>query len=169
MSSKILYSSLTILTVGFIVTVVALKEPEAPRPGVVQDDNGGGHVESKEYDGDEPPTSGDHANTVLWGVHKEEVADVNVLHNLEHGGIYISYRPDIPKEDIKQIEQLFSLPSSRTDFNPSKAVVAPRAANKANIVLSSWNRNQTFTSFNEEEMYDYYVRNLNKSPEPLGG
>lgn len=168
MNSKILYSGLAIIVVGIFATTIALKKPEPPRPGVAQTDYKGGHVTSKKYGGVEPPTSGDHATTVTWGVHTEEVADVNVLHNLEHGGIYISYRPDIPKEEIAKIEQLFSIPSSRETFNPAKAVVAPRKDNKDSIVLSSWNRRETFTSFNEASMYEYYLRNLNKSSEPLG-
>lgn len=167
MNSRLLYGALATATVGLLAIMIVLKEPEPNRPGVAQVDHKGGHVASKKYGGAEPPTSGSHASTVSWGIHDDEVADVNVLHNLEHGGIYVSYRPDISKEEIKKIEQLFSVPSSRKDFNPAKTVVAPRAQNKANIVLSSWNRSETFTSFNENAMYEYYVRNLNESPEPL--
>lgn len=167
MSSKLLYAGLAIIVVGVFATMIVLKKPEPPRPGTAQTDHKGGHVQSKKYGGSEPPTSGEHANTVTWGIHKEEVADVNVLHNLEHGGIYVSYRPDTPKEEIMEIEHLFSVPSSREGFSPAKAVVAPRKENEGNIVLSSWNRSETFTSFNEKAMYEYYVGNFNKSPEPL--
>lgn len=167
MNSRLLYGALGVVTVGLLGIMIVQKEPEPNRPGIAQTDHGGGHVASKKYGEAEPPTSGNHAGTVPWGIYTEEVADVNVLHNLEHGGIYVSYRPDISKEEIKKIEQLFSIPSSRKDFNPAKAVVAPRAQNKANIVLSSWNRSKAFSSFDENAMYEYYVRNFNKSPEPL--
>ena len=168
MSSKMLYGGLALLVISFFVVAIVFKSPEAPRPGVAHEDKGGGHVATKTYSGDEPPASGEHANTIRWGVYQEEVADVNVLHNLEHGGIYVSYRQDLPKEDIAKIEKLFSIPSSVDNFNPAKAVVAPRAANKENIVVSSWNRSETFQEFDEAAMYEYYVRNIGKSPEPLG-
>lgn len=167
MSSRLLYGTLTAISVGLLAIMFMLKAPEPPRPGIARADHKGGHVASKKYGGDEPPTSGDHASTVSWGIHDTEVADVNVLHNLEHGGVYISYRPDIPADEIKKIEHLFSVPSSKDKFDPAKSVVAPRAANKANIVVSSWNRSETFASFNKDIMYEYYIRNFNKSPEPL--
>jgi hypothetical protein len=167
MGTRLLYGGLAIIAVGFIATAIVLRRADPPRPGVSQVDHGGGHLTSKEYGGSAPPTSGKHANTTSWGIHNTEVADVNVLHNLEHGGIYISYRPDLPSDEIKKIDQLFSIPSSRSNFNPAKAVVAPRAADKANIIVSSWNRSETFTSFDENAMYTYYVANIGKSPEPF--
>lgn len=167
MKGKFLYLLLAVLSIGFFATAIVLKQPEPERPGTAQKDLKGNHVDKKEYGGDEPPTSGDHASPVAWGVYKKELADVNTLHNLEHGGIYVTYSPDIPEEDIQKLEKLFSTPSSRKEFNPAKAVVAPRGSNVDNIVLSSWNRSQTFTSYDEEKMYEYYVANFNKSPEPL--
>lgn len=168
MDRRFIYVGLLVLVVGFFVVVLVMKPAQSARPGTQQTDHGGGHSNTSTYGGDEPPTSGEHANTLAKGIYKEEIADVNVLHNLEHGGVYISYRPDISKEDIKKIEQLFSVPSSREKFNPAKAVVAPRSANKANIVISSWNRSETFTTFDEMALYEYYVLNFNKSPEPFG-
>lgn len=168
MSTKVVFIILTVVVVGFFAGAIVLKKSEAPRPGTAQDNLGGGHVASKQYGADQPPTSGDHSSTVPWGVNKEVVLDANVLHNLEHGGVYISYRPDLPKDQVAKIENLFSVPSSRDTFNPAKAVVAPRLENKAPIVISSWNRSKELTTFDESILYDYYVRNLNHSPEPLG-
>lgn len=167
MSSKLLYGGLATIVVGFLVAAIVFKAPAALLPGTARVDHGGGHGTSQKYGGDEPPTSGEHGNTIAWGIHTTPIADINVLHNLEHGGIYVSYRPDISKDDIAKIEKLFSVPSSKKEFNPAKAVVAPRAQNKANIILSSWSRSEAFTSFNESAMYDYYVKNFNHSPEPF--
>jgi hypothetical protein len=166
MSSKIFYGFLAALVIGFFAFTIANKEPEKPRPGVAHDDKGRTHVQSKEYGGDEPPTSGDHAEPLAWQVYDQEVPDANVIHNMEHGGVYISYRPDLPKDQVEKIKSLFSKPYSNPGFSPIKAVVAPRAKNKAPIVMSSWTRSETFNSFNEQAMIDYYLRNIGKSPEP---
>jgi hypothetical protein len=166
MNSKIFYGLLTVIVIGFLGFAVANKKPEPPRPGSEQADNGRTHVQSKEYGGEEPPTSGDHTEPLAWQVYKQEVPDANVIHNMEHGGVYISYSPDLPKEDIEKIDALFSRPFSNPKFTPSKAVVAPRSANKAPIVMSSWIRSQTFETFDEQAIMDYYLRNTGKSPEP---
>ena len=40
-----------------------------------------------------PPTSGDHyAQPADWGVYQNELPDEQLVHNLEHGGIWISYK-----------------------------------------------------------------------------
>ncbi len=168
MSIRIVYVSLAVIAVALFVVLAVNKPSEAPRPGVVQEDHGGEHVAAKDYSGDEPPTSGDHSNTLPWGVYEEEVSDVNMIHNLEHGGIFISYNESVSEAEIAKIVNLFSIPSSKKDFNPAKAVVAPRAANKAAITMSSWNRSEEFLVFDEAAMYEYYARNIGKSPEPFG-
>jgi hypothetical protein len=166
MNSKIFYGTLAVLAIGLLTFALISKEPEKPRPGLAHEDKGRTHVQSKEYGGDEPPTSGDHAEPLAWRVYDQEVPDANAIHNMEHGGVYISYRPDLPKEQIAKIESLFSAPYSNPNFKPIKAIVAPRAANKSAIVMSSWTRSQSFDSYNEQAMIDYYLNNIGKSPEP---
>ncbi len=144
-------------------------QPEVIRPGEEHEDNGVQHIspqDSPGYNGPEPPTSGDHAQPVDKGVYETELPDVNTIHNLEHGYIYVSYQPDLPQEDIDKLQQLFFSPFSNTEFSPSKVIMAPRAANESPIVLSSWLRSQLFETFDEQMMVDYYLQNVNKSPEP---
>lgn len=48
-----------------------------------------------------PPSGGDHDPCwAEWGVHTEEVRPENWLHNTEHGGIVLLYRPDAPQADV---------------------------------------------------------------------
>jgi hypothetical protein len=166
MNGKVFYAIIAAVIVGVLGLAVANKKPDAPRPGLEHADEGRTHVQTKEYGGEEPPTSGDHAEPLAWQVYKQVVPDVNVIHNMEHGGVYISYRPDLPKEDITKIEALFSRPFSNASFTPSKAIIAPRNDNKAPIVMSSWKRSQTFEVYDEQAMIDYYLKNIGKSPEP---
>lgn len=166
MSNKVFYGIL-LLIVGLGITVVAInREPETQRPGTEQANKGREHVESKEYGGEEPPTSGDHAQPVPWQVYKQEVPDDSTIHNMEHGGVYISYRPDLPADQVENIEKLFGEPFSREGFKPIKAVVAPRSANSSPIIMSSWDRNLKLENFDEQVMVDYYLNNIGKSPEP---
>ncbi len=166
MSNKLFYIVVVLLVVGVLGLGMAKKEPDTPRPGVEHADDGRTHVASKEYTGDEPPTSGEHAEPVAWGVYDQEIPEANAIHNLEHGGVYISYRSDLPKEEQDKIKALFSKPYANPEFTPSKALVAPRDENKSPIVMSSWRRSQTFERFDEAAMINYYKENVGKSPEP---
>src|SRR5690606_32196357 len=130
-------------------------------------DNGREHAAVTEYGGEEPPTSGAHANALAWGAYEAEVPDDQSLHNLEHGRIYLSYQPDIPTDQIEKLLQLPIAPSSNKNFQPPKIVLAPRSANKSPIILSSWLRSETLTEFDQQKIENYVVRNLGKSPEPL--
>ena len=162
--------ALATVVVGFIAVIIVSKitaPPEPPRPGVEQADHGREHVSSKEYGGDQPPTSGSHANPVAWGVYDTEVRDDQVIHNMEHGGIYVSYQPDLPQDQIEKLKGLLSAPFSNSEFKPTKIVLAPRQANKSPIELSSWRRSEPLASYDQKKIEDYVVRNLGKSPEPL--
>lgn len=171
MSNKVFIGIIVVLLAGLFGIFAFQKKGEAPaseRPGIAQPDEGRKHVEvgAKEYGGPEPPTSGDHANPLPWGFNAQEIQDINVIHNMEHGGIYVSYRPDLSVDQIAKIKALFSEPYSRKDFQASKAIIAPRSANESPIVMSSWTRSLKLDSFDEEKMVDFYRRNIGQSPEP---
>ena len=86
---------------------------------------------------------------------------------MEHGGIYVSYQPDLPQDQIEKLKKLLSEPLSNPEFQPKKIVLAPRAANKSPIELSSWRRSEALASYDQQKIKDYITRNLGKSPEPL--
>lgn len=162
--------ALATFVVGVIAVIIVSKitaPPEPPRPGIEQADHGREHVSSKEYGGDQPPTSGSHANPVAWGVYDTEVRDDQVIHNMEHGGIYVSYQPDLPQDQIEKLKKLLSEPFSNPEFQPKKIVLAPRAANKSPIELSSWRRSESLASYDQQKIKEYVTRNTGKSPEPF--
>ena len=167
MSNKLFFAVVTVLVAGAAGLVIRANRstPLLERPGVAHADDGRKHVESKQYGGEAPPTSGDHAAPLPWQAFSQDVPDANAIHNLEHGGIYVSYRPDVPPEEVAKLRALFFTPFARPSFTPSKVVMAPRAANQAPIVLSSWTRSQTFEAYDEVGMMEYYLRNVGKSPE----
>lgn len=170
MQDKTFYAIIGIIVIGLVGVVVwgkANQPPEPARPGTEQSDHGGGHAENTEYGGDQPPTSGKHASPVAWGVYDTEIRDDQALHNLEHGGIYVSYQPDLPKEQIEKLKNLLFEPFSNPDFKPRKVIMAPRASNKSPIVLSSWQRSQELESYDEKAIEEYYLGNFGKSPEPF--
>jgi len=109
-----------------------------------------------------PPTSGWHyAQPAEWGVYQKELLDEQLIHNLEHGGIWISYKDvdNVTKTKLEAIGKKFS----------GSTVVIPRSANDAKIILASWGRLEKLESFDEARITDFIKANTNKSPEPLAG
>ena len=106
-----------------------------------------------------PPTSGPHyAEPAKWGVYDKELADEQLVHNLEHGGIWISYTgiDDATKVSLEKFAQ-----------SHIKIIVEPRAKNDAKIVFASWGRLQKFQSYDEQSMLAFIVANTNQAPEPF--
>lgn len=169
MKNKPLIGIIAVLVVGFFVLVYVQKGHSQPRPGVAYADLGRTHgATGQELNtGDQPPTSGEHnAQEMPWQVYTGEIPDTRAIHNLEHGGIYVSYRPDLSSDQVAKLQALFFAPYSDANFKPSKVIMAPRSENKEPIVLSSWLRSETFNAFDANEMMQYYLRNVGISPEP---
>lgn len=172
MSSRVFVVVLAIVIIGFAVPALTSskdKPAQGPRPGTEHKELGDKHVaglSTRPNTKLEIDTSGDHDQQPLpWQVYTQEVPDANAIHNLEHGGIYISYRPDLPADQVAKINGLFSKPYSRKNFSPIKAIVAPRSANSAPIIMSSWTRSMKLDKYDEEKIVEYYLRNHGQAPE----
>ena len=142
--------------------VVAAGKAEESRPGEQVTLQEASHIDvgdEHEAYNTNPPTSGPHGAAPDWGVYQEELADENVVHALEHGGIWISYK-DISDEDIEKLEAIGGR-------YPNRTVVTPRAANDSNIAVASWGRLMKLDNVDEEAIIDYIKKNTNRSPEPL--
>lgn len=110
-----------------------------------------------------PPASGAHYGVPAnWGVYDHEIPDEAVVHNLEHGGVWISYHidsPNLTKTKLRAIAE-----------NNSKVVLSPRAKNDSPIALVSWGRVHKMTvapdgSFNEDIVKNFILKYKNKGPE----
>ena len=137
--------------------------PSGPMPGESFLDQGAEHVALGtpfEYNSN-PPTSGPHfATPAEWGVYQAEIADQILIHNLEHGGIWISYTPGTDAGLIAKLEQFHH------EFG-RKIIVAPRQANDADIALAAWNHLDKFSAseFSDERVREFIQAYRNKGPE----
>ena len=108
-----------------------------------------------------PPTSGPHfASPAEWGVYREELPDQTFIHNLEHGGIWISYKPGVP-DDVREKLEGFYQTWGR------KIIVAPRAKNDSDVALAAWNHLDAFnlSEFSEERVERFIKAFRNRGPE----
>jgi hypothetical protein len=115
-----------------------------------------------------PPTSGPHYNAAGFGpieckVFDSEVADEGVIHNLEHGGIWISYKDKTNKELKNKLEEIAKA--------NTKIVLSPRVANDSNIAVAAWGRLLKLEEFDEAKIVDFIklYKNSPNAPEPIAG
>lgn len=111
-----------------------------------------------------PPSSGWHyVSPARGGFYDEPLPDEQVIHNLEHGDIWISYRSGISDEAKKVLES----------FAGRFVVVSPRGDNEGDISLVAWGRVDTFNAENgivdEERIRDFISRYDNRGPEKVRG
>jgi cytochrome oxidase Cu insertion factor (SCO1/SenC/PrrC family) len=106
-----------------------------------------------------PPTSGRHlASARSWGIYDQTLADEGALHNLEHGGIWITYRPDLDPDAVFELQDI-------TTRYPNAVVMSPRAENDSPIAIVSWGRIMPLQTLDTTAV-DLYIRTyVNNSPE----
>jgi hypothetical protein len=107
--------------------------PTPTIPGVVQvlglkHTHVRGHVT---YD-QTPPMGGPH-NPVWLGcaVYDEAVPNEHAVHSMEHGAVWITYRPDLSQKDVDIVHRLQGL-------KPAFVLVSPYPGLPALVVASAW-------------------------------
>ena len=82
-----------------------------------------------EYDR-KPPTNGNH--DPLWqncGFYEEPVEDRHAVHSLDHGVVWITYRPDLPKQQIETLHPY---------GNENYVIASPYPGQNAPVIATSW-------------------------------
>ncbi|MCU0532379.1 MAG: DUF3105 domain-containing protein [Hydrococcus sp. Prado102] len=158
----------------FSVTTPGSSLPPRPTgtalPGTPIPDLGQEHVPESQrvkYNSN-PPTSGaHHATPAAWGIyHKQPPLDERLVHNLEHGGIIISYHPDrIKGQDLEKIQ---AQARELSAINP-RIIVTPRANLDSAIALTAWGYLQKLDSYNAEKIKAFYDAHIARAPECSNG
>jgi hypothetical protein len=79
-----------------------------------------------------PPTSGPHyAVPAVWGAYTAPLNLAQLVHNLEHGGIYMLYGPKVPDAAVQQLRTFY-------DGHQNATVLAPLPSLGNKIALGAW-------------------------------
>ncbi|TMI77413.1 MAG: DUF3105 domain-containing protein [Bacillati bacterium ANGP1] len=107
----------------------------------------------------DPPTSGWHfPQPADWGYYNGELPDELVVHNLEHGGIWISFKS---ADDTEVINKLVTL-SRRYR---SKVIITLRPKNDSRIAVAAWTRLMKLDHYDEAAIVNFINRFKNRGPE----
>ncbi len=120
------------------------------------------HISSKEtvlYKTN-PPTSGPHWSTPAdWRFYDKELPDEQLVHNLEHGGIWITYK-DLDKGSINKLKSI-------AKNNNNSVVITKRDENEDSVVVASWGRMMKLVEVDKALIQKYIDTYINQSPEKL--
>ncbi|MBM9460584.1 DUF3105 domain-containing protein [Nocardioides sp. zg-536] len=138
-------AAVLVLTAAVLVPVL-LADDEAERAGPVDlsevtehDDLSNAHLrigEGFDYP-QSPPVGGEHAP--MWlecGVYDEPVPEVYAVHDLEHGTVWITYRPeDLERKEVDALAGLL----------PDNGIMSPYPDQDAPVVITVWGRQLALT------------------------
>jgi hypothetical protein len=114
-----------------------------------------------------PPTSGPHyATPALWGIYTVAPKDEYLVHNLEHGGVVVSYNPD--RVTGEELEQLKAQVRRLSDVNP-RVILTPRANLDTAIALTAWGYLAKLDSYNAAAVKTFYDAHIGRGPECQNG
>lgn len=107
-----------------------------------------------------PPVGGDHASTWLnCGVYTEPVANELAVHSLEHGAVWVTYRPDLPADQVAALEA--SIPDTYMVLSPFDGLPGP-------VVASAWGTQLVLTGVDDPRLEEFIktYRQGPQTPEP---
>ena len=118
----------------------------------------------------DPPTGGPHNGaTAFYGAYQEPLNQAQVVHNLEHGAVYIYYGSDVSETTVAQLRAFY-------DDHRNGTLLAPYPKLGAKIALGAWNASSgdykndegilaICTSFDEPAFAAYFDAFQFKGPE----
>lgn len=83
-----------------------------------------------------PPAGGSHS--AVWlncGIYDQPVPDMNAVHSMEHGAVWVTYQPALPGNEVTALRGLV-----RSKYRgPQRYVIlSPYPGDPAPIVVSAW-------------------------------
>lgn len=104
-----------------------------------------------------PPVGGDHdAQWQNCGVYSDPVANENAVHSLEHGAVWITYRPDLPDEQVAELAAVAT--------GEAYLLVSPSTDLPAPVVASAWGKQLLLTGVADPRL-DQFIRAFENGPQ----
>jgi hypothetical protein len=120
----------------------------------------GQHVAGKITWNEDPPMGGAH--NVAWqncGVYHQPIHNEHGVHSLEHGAVWVTYRPDLPADQVQRLVTL-----AATDY----LLVSPYPGLPAPVIATAWNRQLRLDGATDPRLVafiDEYRNNPQNTPE----
>jgi hypothetical protein len=154
--------------VVIVVVVVVLVSNRGSTPTPVGYDKVGtfgglsrNHTNSPVHYAQTPPVGGDH--NPVWqncGSYAQPLHNENAVHSLEHGAVWITYQPNLPKDQVDKL--------AGVGRGQSFVLVSPYPGLPAPVVASAWGVQEWFHTANDPKLNEFVskYRQGPQTPEP---
>lgn len=149
-----------IAAVGLLVFLQRRPNPEdtaSPPTGVESFEvSSRKHVEGPVDYPQTPPVGGDH--NPVWqncGFYDQPIADVNGVHTMEHGAVWITYEPDLDQSEVETLGGF--VPGGYVLVTPYPDLPTP-------VVASAWGKQLQMDSADDPDL-DQFVRAFRNGPQ----
>ncbi|MFF0061876.1 MULTISPECIES: DUF3105 domain-containing protein [unclassified Streptomyces] len=110
-----------------------------------------------------PPVGGDHNQ--VWmncngDVYKEAIPDMNAVHSLEHGAVWVTYNDKAPAADVTKLGEKVK----KTPYT----LMSPVKDQSGAIMLSAWGKQVTVDSADDPRVNKFFTKYVQgaQTPEP---
>lgn len=155
-----------VLLGGFIALVLidrGQRTASGPPSGVenIKVGPSGQHTESPVKYAQTPPAGGKH--NPVWqncGFYSKPVPNETSVHSLEHGAVWITYQPNLPKDQVSKIKDMADS-KSYVLASPYKGLPSP-------VVASAWGKQLRLDSTKDPRLQQFirYYSQGPQTPEP---
>ena len=141
-----------------VVAVAAVAYSQYTRRQLLQDVKtasypAGQHVAGSILYSENPPIGGQH--NVVWqncGIYDAPIHNEHAVHSMEHGAIWITYRPDLAADQVQKLRAL-----AADDY----LLLSPYPGLPHPIVASAWNHQLTFERADDPGLPAFIARYKN--------
>jgi hypothetical protein len=121
------------------------------------------HVEGDIHTDGEIPAGGPHSS--IWqncDFYEQEIRSENAVHSLEHGAVWITYRPDLSSADIDRLRGFVR--------RPDKVLVSPVNNQEPAVVATAWASQLEISDVSDPRLaqFVYEFEGSSNAPEPGG-
>lgn len=159
--SLVIWGATGVIVVALIaVAAIAILDQQSEKTDLAADvqdyEVSQGHVTTPVDYEQSPPAGGEH--NPIWlncGIYDEPVPEENAVHSMEHGAVWITYRPDLPDEDVDQLAE--ALPSTYSILSPYPDLEEP-------VVASAWGKQLTLDGADDDRLQEF-IRTYHQGPQ----
>lgn len=155
---------MVVLAIGGGITAALVTNRKANQPsvtGVQTFRETSKHVTGTVNYPQSPPAGGGHNQVWLnCGMYDKPVPSENAVHDLEHGAVWITYRPKLPASQVDALRQMVP-GETYLALSPSPNLPAP-------VVASAWGAQLRLTSVGDRRLTEFIqrYRQSSQAPEP---
>lgn len=114
------------------------------------------HVTTKVNYPQTPPAGGEHAP--IWlncATYQQPVPNENAVHSLEHGAVWVTYQPDLPKDQVATLQKM---------MGNTYEILSPYPGLPAPVVASAWGKQLQLTGADDKRLGEF-IRTYRQGPQ----